>query len=165
MNDAKEVVDAEIGNVTLGTGVFEIASVEEFEGISKFSGLLTINESTTEYPWKLNVTGTATLVDHKWSLEFEAKGISDENNQKSQNYWHYEYEATSFKSAMKFTEASGAIGRVPVLAGRVSRVSKHPTGGAALKLRDGSATLKDLDPDQDFYPGGFTGTFQMIKQK
>lgn len=167
MNTDQEVKDAEVGSVTLGTGVLEIAEVDAF---GRFKGTLSINESTTpDNPWLLTVSGTASFDNHQWSLQFEAKGISRENDggaESGGNRWHYEYEASSFKSSMKFVDAANENGRVPVFAGRVSRVARHPTGQAAQKLRDPNSgvTLKDLDPLKDFYPAGFTGTFQMVKQ-
>jgi hypothetical protein len=167
MNSDKEVKDQDVGEVTLGTGVLDVEEVDEF---GRFEGTLSINESTTpDRPWLLAVSGTASFDDHKWTLEFEAKGTSKENDGKQEsggNIWHYEYEASSFKSSMKFVDPANGDGRVPVFAGRVTRVVKHPTGEAARKLRDpqSGVAIKDLDPTKDFYPAGFTGTFQMVKQ-
>jgi hypothetical protein len=167
MNSDKEVKDQDVGEVTLGTGVLDVEEVDEF---GRFKGTLSINESTTpDRPWRLAVAGTASFDDHKWTLEFEAKGTSKENDGKQAsggNIWHYEYEASSFKSSMKFVDPANGDGRVPAFAGRVTRVVKHPTGEAARKLRDpqSGVAIKDLDPTKDFYPAGFTGTFQMVKQ-
>jgi hypothetical protein len=167
MNSDKEVKDQNVGEVTLGTGVLDIEEVDEF---GRLIGTLSINESTTpDRPWLLAVSGTASFDDHKWTLEFEARGTSKENDGKQPsggNIWHYEYEASSFKSSMKFIDPANGDGRVPVFAGRVTRVVKHPTGEAARKLRDpqGGVAINDLDPIKDFYPAGFTGTFQMVKQ-